>query len=285
MHKEEKISELAELLKTLNCKEADRINDLVKSILDSADDKTTFFGKAFFDKTSDRNIMFQAEQLDIHNVKSRVLLLEFEINIKEQTFEILNSIVSSRMGQNYIVPIVNNKYAIVYDIDSEDDASEFSLAMSESMINEFGAVLNVGVGGEYKEIADCKRSYEEAEMALNAGKKILGDSIVYEYDNIAIAKLIFDLSQSESERFLKEVFNEESLKELENREMLESLNTFFKCDLNLSVAARELYIHRNTLVYRIEKFNKASGYNLCKFEDAVIVKIALLFRRKMNDKI
>lgn len=289
-----KLERLQKLLEETNCKESAQIMEIIESIVhhaiysdgNSKSEINTLYENAFFSKCPEKELQFEAYRLNIQDVKSKVLLVEHPpLQQSDLMEEVLASIVESRSGQNYLIPSGNNYFAVIYEIASEDDSKEFALAMADSIMDELGLKVTVGIGSVYYEILTVCRSFQDAELALNAGRLLLGDGTVYEYDKLGIAKIVYEMEETQCRKFYQEALTEEAVKELESKEMLESIQTFFKCNLNISVAARELYVHRNTLVYRIEKFNKASGYDLSNFEDAVVVRMALMIRRMLDDTV
>ena len=264
------------------------INDKFDSNGNYRDEIAELYNNIFFDKISEKEIIIDAYKLDIKNVKSTIILLksngmfDFEnMEDPEAVMEMLVSAVESKDGQNYIIPVGYDYVAIIYETDGEDDAEEFSMAVSLSLLDEFGLNMAVGISSPYFNIKDAQAAYAEAETALLAGNSIIGDSSVYRYERLGLAKIVYQMTQEQCVRFVNEVFTPETQKELENKEMLESINMFFKYNLNTSVTAREMYVHRNTVVYRIEKFNKISGYDLLDFENAALVRFALMVRRKI----
>ncbi len=287
---ESKIGRLSNVLKNSGCENPQPVIDFVRTMLYedrnfsefSRSDIKNLYRNTFFKEISQSEAEFEAYRLDIRNVKSKVILVGFASNCDVETIvETIDSIIESKNGQNYTVPVGHNCAAIIYDISAEDDSREFSMALTETLAGELGVNIVVGIGNSYENFIRAKESYLKAELALGAGKIILDDSNVYEYDKLGAVKVVYNMTEDQCRTFLEETFNEETQKELEGNEMLESINTFFKYNLNISVTARELYIHRNTLVYRIEKFNKISGYNLSDFNDACTVKFALMVRRKL----
>lgn len=215
----------------------------------------------------------------------RILYLQLnEPDLHDQVNELLQSALESKDGQNVCTTIGKGIFAIAYDISKEDDAKEFATAMVQSIQEELTCQATVGMSDIFTDLNQIQTAYDHAKQALEAGRKLITNQIFYDYENLGIAKVVWNMTTEQCEQFLKETLNTEAEKELQNKEMLESIDVFFQSNLNISVAARELYVHRNTLVYRIEKFNKVSGYNLSEFHDAALVQFILMVRRKIaND--
>ena len=215
----------------------------------------------------------------------RILYLQTnEPKLHDQVNELLQSVLNSKEGQTACVAIGKGTFAIAYGTEQDDDAKEFATAIVQSIQEELACEAVVGMSDVFTDLNQMQEAYNHAKQALEAGRKLITNQIFYDYENLGIAKVVWKMTTEQCKRFLKETLTAEAEKELQNKEMLESIDAFFKSNLNISVAARELYVHRNTLVYRIEKFNKVSGYNLSEFHDAALVQFILMVRRKIaND--
>ena len=298
----EKAEQLKILLTESNYSQDSEIIKLVDSIIcgsvsDHSNSVSHLYNNIFFKKSSENEMNFDAFKLNILNLESKIILLNTQSMVRsgsteklenpenpenlENIIELLESIIESKEGQNYIIRTGHGYTAIIYELNSGNDAKEFAMAAADSVMNEFGIKVSMGIGNVYSYITEAKRSFDEALISLRTGQMLLENEIVYEYDKLGMAKVVYEMEEEQCEKLLNEILSPEALKELENKEMLESINTFFKSDLNISVAARKLYVHRNTIVYRIEKFNKISGYDLSSFEDAALIKLALIIRRKL----
>ena len=113
---------------------------------------------------------------------------------------------------------------------------------------------------------------------LRLGKIFYAERNVFGYRTLGIGRLIYQLPVSICEMFIEEIFGDESLDSIDG-ETLAIIRTFFENNLNLSETSRQLYVHRNTLVYRFEKIQKKFGLDLRTFEDAMTFKLAMLVSR------
>ena len=127
-------------------------------------------------------------------------------------------------------------------------------------------------------IKDLGRAYKEAQIALDVGKVFETDKNVISYENLGIGRLIYQLPTTLCEMFLQEVFKKGSLESLD-RETLMTIQCFFENNLNVSETSRKLFVHRNTLVYRLDKIKKLTGLDLREFDHAIIFKIALMVKK------
>jgi carbohydrate diacid regulator len=141
--------------------------------------------------------------------------------------------------------------------------------------------VHVAYGTIINEIKDVSRSYKEAKMALDVGKIFYSNRNVVAYNNLGIGRLIYQLPMPLCKMFIREVFEGKSPEEFDD-ETLATINKFFENSLNVSETSRQLYIHRNTLVYRLDKLQKGTGLDLRIFEDAITFKIALMVVKYMK---
>lgn len=214
----------------------------------------------------------------------RILYLQIsETKLHDSAKDLIQSVLDSKEGQNTCATIGKGIFAIIYDVSKEDDAKEFAFAMVQSIQEELACEAKAGMSGIFENLNQIQAAYDQARQALEAGRKLIPNHVFYDYENLGIAKVVWNMTPEQCRMFLTETLTPEAEKELQNKEMRESIDVFFQYDLNISVAARELYVHRNTLVYRIEKFNKASGYNLSQFHDAALVQFILMVRRRLSD--
>ena len=141
--------------------------------------------------------------------------------------------------------------------------------------------VRIAIGTIVNEIRDVSRSYKEAKMALDIGKIFDRDKNVVSYSNLGIGRLIYQLPLPLCKMFIKETFGGKSADDFDD-EVLNTINKFFENNLNVSETSRQLYIHRNTLVYRLDKLQKQTGLDLRVFEDAITFKIALMVVNYMD---
>jgi carbohydrate diacid regulator len=141
--------------------------------------------------------------------------------------------------------------------------------------------VNIAFGTIADDIKDVSRSYKEAKMALAVGKIFYEDQDVVAYSNLGIGRLIYQLPLPLCKMFIKEIFEGKSPDDFDE-ETLTTINKFFENNLNVSETSRQLYIHRNTLVYRLDKLQKQTNLDLRVFEDAITFKIALMVVKYMK---
>lgn len=156
------------------------------------------------------------------------------------------------------------------------DIAEYALALCETAENEAEVRLDAGVSPLCGELSELRDSYSAALDAISVGKRFHRVGPVWVYDELILEQFLDEIPESVCERFRKRVMTEEARKVL-NDEMLETVNMFFRCDLNLSDTARQMFIHRNTLMYRLDKIEKVTGLDLRRFHDATVFRIMMEF--------
>ena len=120
-------------------------------------------------------------------------------------------------------------------------------------------------------------------MAIEVGKVFENDKMIVHYDNLGIGRLIYQLPTTLCEMYLNEVFKKNSIDSLD-QETLYTINKFFENNLNVSETSRKLFVHRNTLVYRLEKIKKLTGLDLREFDHAIVFKVALMVKKYLSSR-
>ena len=139
----------------------------------------------------------------------------------------------------------------------------------------------VGIGTVATHLRDLAKSYKEANIAIEVGKVFDTEKYVINYENLGIGRLIYQLPTTLCEMFLNEVFKKNPLETLDE-DTLETINKFFENNLNVSETSRKLYVHRNTLVYRLEKIKKITGLDLREFDHAIVFKVAMMVKMYLD---
>lgn len=169
----------------------------------------------------------------------------------------------------------------VRDIKEEEDLLDLAKMLVDNLHTEAMVKVRVGFGNRVDMLQDIARSYQEAKMALEVGSIFYAESDTVSYSKLGIGRLIYQLPTSLCEMFLKEVFGEK-VPDGFDEETTVTIQKFFENNLNISETARQLYVHRNTLVYRLERIEKMLGLDIRTFEDAMLFKIALMVISHMN---
>ena len=186
--------------------------------------------------------------------------------------------------QDFIINIDNLNIVLVKALTApftKDGAQKIAKSIVETISSELMLQVYVGYGTPTDSIKDIARSYSEAQLALEIGRVFDGDKYILSYDTLGIGRLIYQLPSKLCELFLDEIFKKESLDVLDD-ETLQTIYKFFENNLNVSETSRQLFVHRNTLVYRLDKIERLTGLDLRKFDDAVVFKVAILVNKYLN---
>ena len=156
-----------------------------------------------------------------------------------------------------------------------------AMQMQESIQRELGVRVVVGIGSPVNHLRELAERYKEAQTAIEVGKVFDTDRSVISYGNLGIGRIIYQLPTTLCEMFLSEVFKKSPIESLD-QETLYTINRFFENNLNVSETSRKLFVHRNTLVYRLEKIKKITGLDLREFDHAIIFKVALMVKKYLD---
>ncbi len=247
-------------------------------------DKDNFIKNLLLDNLLLVDIFNRAKKLHIEmNVRRVVYIIETS---KEKDNGALETVRSMFAGGNkdFITAVDEKNIILVKELgsnDTYDDLEKTAQVIVDMLNTEAMARVHVAFGTIIKEIKEVSRSYKEAKMALDVGKIFYSDRRVMAYSNLGIGRLIYQLPMPLCKMFIKEIF-EENTPDQFDEETLTTINKFFENNLNVSETSRQLYIHRNTLVYRLDKLQKSTGLDLRVFEDAITFRIALMVVKYMN---
>ncbi len=247
-------------------------------------DKDNFIKNLLLDNLLLVDIYNRAKKLHIDiNSRRVVFVVETDSENDITTVESVKSIFTQK-SKDFITAVDEKNIIIVKELRDSDSYSDMD-KVAKSVINVLAADgknnIHVSYGTIVNEIKEVSRSYKEAKMALDVGKIFYGEKNIVAYNNLGIGRLIYQLPLSLCKMFIKEIFDGKSPDDLDE-ETLTTINKFFENNLNVSETSRQLYIHRNTLVYRLDKLQKSTGLDLRVFEDAITFKIALMVVKYMN---
>lgn len=241
-------------------------------------DRNNFFQNLILDNLLLVDIYNRAKKLHIEARAPRVVyLVEARMEKDGIVTELLKGMFSSQSG-DYITAVDESSVILVKSL-MPDCTHEDMMAVADTIVAMMNteAMLNVRVafGTVVQELKDVSKSYKEAKMALDVGKIFYAERNVVAYSILGIGRLIYQLPVNLCKLFVEEIFGENIPSQLDE-ETLTTINKFFENNLNVSETSRQLFVHRNTLVYRIEKIQKNTGLDLRNFDDALTFKIALM---------
>ncbi len=197
--------------------------------------------------------------------------------------------LSDLKSGDFVTSVDEHSVVLVKDVSYiEKDGMEAELeGIASSLVDnlhmEAMVKVRVGYGNVVVQIPDIAQSYQEAKMALEVGKVFYAGMDTISYGKLGIGRLIYQLPMSLCDMFIKEVFGDTTPDILEDEEAMSTIQKFFENNLNISETARQLYVHRNTLVYRLERIEKAIGLDIRSFDDAMTFRIAIMVLAHMKD--
>lgn len=241
-------------------------------------DRNNFFQNLLLDNLLLVDIYNRAKKLHVEVAVPRaVFLVETGMEKDGIVTEMLKGMFSSQAG-DYITAVDESSVILIKAMDPSGNHEDL-MTIAETIVAMVNAeaMMNVKVsfGTVVPELKDVSKSYKEAKMALDVGKIFYAEKNVAAYSTLGIGRLIYQLPVNLCKLFIEEIFGENVPNDLDE-ETLNTINKFFENNLNVSETSRQLFVHRNTLVYRIEKLQKSTGLDLRNFDDALTFKIALM---------
>lgn len=255
----------------------------LKSYYDDKYDKNTFVKNIIVENILPGDILLKSKELHIDYNSLRVVFLINATSEKDiHVHEVIESLFPNK-SKDFVVVIDNDNVVLVKEVKSKDDYKEtYKIARTivDTLNSELMVKACIGIGTIISNLKDITKSYKEAQMSMIIGNIFSGDKNVYDYNNLGLGRLIYHIPTTLCQLFLDEVFKDNSSNSLDS-ETMHTIQKFFENNLNVSETARQLYIHRNTLVYRLEKIKRLTGLELTSFDDAVTFKVAVLVKKYM----
>ena len=247
-------------------------------------DKDNFIKNLLLDNLLLVDIYNRAKKLHIAPDSRRVVfILETPPDRDQGTLENIRNMFAGKSG-DFITAIDEKSIIIVKELAPGEDyrnADKIAGSVLDVIGRDGEGGIQIAYGTIVRELKEVSRSYKEARMALDIGKIFFGNRDVIAYSSLGIGRLIYQLPIPLCKMFIKEIFSSKSPDDFDE-ETLTTINKFFENNLNVSETSRQLYIHRNTLVYRLDKLQKSTGLDLRVFEDAITFKIALMVVKYMK---
>ncbi len=249
-------------------------------------DKDNFIKNLLLDNLLLVDIYNRAKKLHVeNNVRRVVYLIEAEIDRELNAVEIVRNIFPTRL-KDFVTAVDERSIILVKELrDKDDDEAIESIAKTiyDTLSVEAMCSVHVAIGTVVMDLKNVSASYKEAKMALEVGKIFEASKNIVNYKQLGIGRLIYQLPTPLCKMFVNEVLHGISLSQFDD-EIFTTANKFFENNLNVSETSRQLYIHRNTLVYRLDKLQKMTGLDLRNFDDAITFKITLMVSKYMEYK-
>lgn len=247
-------------------------------------DKDNFIKNLLLDNLLLVDIFSRAKKLHIQaDVRRVAMIIEGNNGRDNNVLELMRSNFGSN-NKDFITAVDENNVIVVKelsDTETNEEIEKISKGYKAFLDKEGVRNVRIAYGTVVKEIKEVSSSYKEAKMALDVGKIFFDERNIIAYSELGIGRLIYQLPIPLCKMFIKEIFGGKSPDEFDD-ETLMTIMKFFENSLNVSETSRQLFIHRNTLVYRLDKLQKTTGLDLRVFEDAITFKIALMVVKYMK---
>ncbi len=248
-------------------------------------DKDNFIKNLLLDNLLLVDIYNRAKKLHIDTeVKRVIFIIETSHDKDSVSLDNVRALLGGR-SKDFVTAVDERNIIVVKELSERDGARELDRMAREmySVLREDTQeeTIHIAYGTVVNDIKEVSRSYKEAKMALDVGRIFFDEKDIVAYSTLGIGRLIYQLPIPLCKMFIKEIFEGKSPDEFDE-ETLTTINKFFENSLNVSETSRQLYIHRNTLVYRLDKLQKSTGLDLRVFEDAITFKIALMVVKYMK---
>lgn len=255
-----------------------------KKYYDEKHDRATFIKNIILDNILSGDIYMKANELRMpQDVPHVVFLIRQTEQCDSAAMDIISNMFPDKQ-KDFVVSISESELALVHEKGKSEDLSDFikiAESIRDTLKAELFAKTEIGIGTVAKTLRDLAISYKEAQSALAVGKMFDTEREIMSYESLGIGRLIYQLPTTLCEMFLSEVFRDNTIDSLDS-ETLMTIQKFFENNLNVSETSRNLFVHRNTLVYRLEKIKKITGLDLREFDHAITFKVALMVKKYLS---
>lgn len=258
----------------------------IKSLYGEKYDKISFIKNIILDNILPSDIYIKAKELhfDVDAPKA-VFFIRFTDKGDVIPYDILQNMFPDK-NKDYVISIGENDIVLIREVKANvesRDLEKVAHTIADTISAEFFLRVTIGIGTVAENLKDLASAFRESQVAIEVGKVFDTKKNIISYENLGIGRLIYQLPTTLCEMFLQEVFKKGSLESLD-RETLMTIQAFFENNLNVSETSRKLFVHRNTLVYRLEKIRKLTGLDLREFEHAITFKVALMVKKYLTSK-
>ena len=252
-----------------------------KTYYEEKHDKGTFVKNIITDNILPGDVYIRAKELHfVTDVPRAVFLIRQVGRADVASVDVVAGMFPDRQ-QDFVLSINETDIAVVKQIQPNTEREELikiAQTIEQTLHSELFIKTVIGIGTVASHLRELADSFKEAQVAIEVGKVFDTEKTIINYENLGIGRLIYQLPTTLCEIFLSEVFKKNSIDTLD-QETLFTINKFFENNLNVSETSRKLFVHRNTLVYRLEKIKKLTGLDLREFDDAIIFKVALMVKK------
>ena len=258
-----------------------------KTYYEEKHNKGSFIKNIISDNILVSDIYMRAKELHVAaEVARSVFVIRPASDRNEQVpVDVIQNLFPDRQN-DFVISVGENDVALIHQLPegaTSKDLEKLAQQVESALSSEDDNHVFVGIGTIATHLRDLAKSYKEAQIAIEVGKVFDTERYIINYENLGIGRLIYQLPTTLCEMFLQEVFKKNPIDALD-QETLFTIYKFFENNLNVSETARKLFVHRNTLVYRLEKIKKLTGLDLREFDDAITFKVALMVKKYLTSR-
>ena len=274
-----------EISKTV-CSMATVALNAAKAYYEEKHDRGSFIKDIISDNIMLGDIYMRAKELQVvADVPRGVFVIRSLKKGESVPTDVIQSLFPDRQN-DFVLSVGEGDVVLIRQMPDETtgkDLNKIAISIEEALRSEEESTVVVGIGTLSQHLRGLAKSYKEAQIAIEVGKVFDTEKYVINYENLGIGRLIYQLPTTLCEMFLQEVFKKNPIDALD-KETLFTIHKFFENNLNVSETARKLFVHRNTLVYRLEKIKKLTGLDLREFDDAITFKVALMVKKYLTSR-
>ncbi|MBR3294014.1 MAG: helix-turn-helix domain-containing protein [Oscillospiraceae bacterium] len=245
--------------------------------------KAAFVKNIISDNILPGDVYVRAKELHFVTDEPRtVLLVRQTANSDVAAVEVLQRLFPDRQ-QDFVININESDIVVIKSGGEEDRDAVMKVAhgIGTALQEELGVKCVIGISTEAGHLRELADRYKEAQVAIEVGRVFDNEKDIISYESLGLGRIIYQLPTTLCEMFLNEVFKKNPIETLDE-DTIETINRFFENNLNVSETSRKLYVHRNTLVYRLEKIKKITGLDLREFDHAIVFKVAMMVKQYLD---
>ena len=250
---------------------------------DEKHNKAAFIKNIISDNILPGDVYVRAKELNFVTDDPRcVILVRQKDHSDVSAVECISKLFPDKQN-DFVLSINENDIVIIKKLEtcSLEEADAVALSIEKHLKDELGIVTVIGISTCARHLRELADRYKEAQVSIDVGCIFNSDKTIFNYDSLGLGRIIYQLPTTLCEMFLNEVFKKNSIESLDE-DTLETINRFFENNLNVSETSRKLYVHRNTLVYRLEKIKKLTGLDLREFDHAIVFKVAMMVKMYLD---
>ena len=246
--------------------------------------KAAFVKNIISDNILPGDVYVRAKELHFVTDEPRVVLLVRQMeNPDVAAVELVQRLFVDKQ-KDFVLNINETDIVVVKSLPSANCPEEIlktARTVEKTLMEELGIKTVIGISTNARHLRELADKYKEAQVAIDVGRVFESEKSIINYENLGLGRIIYQLPTTLCEMFLNEVFKKKPIETLDE-DTLETINKFFENNLNVSETSRKLYVHRNTLVYRLEKIKKITGLDLREFDHAIVFKVAMMVKQYLD---